>query len=302
MSIAKIRFGNVFIQDLNNNNRYDKDVDLVTDRADKPVDTATKYKAFHRVFRDLHVHTWRGLSLHHASEYLRLLDDAERASISGRVESLEQDLRRVRQVLLRLPTRYDSKWFNLLHKNALIKGIDVRFDEAEAGAKSGQDIERTKAAMIAAASYVAKLNHQFGMQMTFDQARANLLLSEAYEKGVPQEYLEAGRMAQSGDIEATRSLLTQIQGHIQEAYRDYHLPMIDDPKEGERLMIQAYRAKISKGYDEAMREALREKPSKAREILTRTQKYIQEANQKYKLGLVFDQAKADEISAVGNLP
>jgi len=293
-----VKVGDLLINDVNDNNLYDSGVDTVGDVIGQPLSPQQQATKLAEVLKSLKVSSWRGLPLGQAGDYLNYLSQAEILAPYGAVEMTSQNLNLAIDSVQGTTIPFDTKRADAAYQTALTQAVDLNFAEAEKIAKEGGSIDEAKNYLSSAATYVAELQQSFHSKIFFDMRRADAAMIEAYQKGIPNIYMQALREAAKGNIDAAKSDLQAVQGHIAEANRQFNLGLNYDRGQGDFIMKLAYIIGIASYYPFAQSFASKGLTQSTRTTLLKIQTLIAEANQNYNLGLTYDQARADGIMEV----
>src|SRR4029453_14093451 len=107
-------------------------------------------------------------------------------------------------------------------KTAYTNGIPPLYGKADLFAQAGQ-IEATHFELTRIQTFVQEANQFYNLGVTYDAARADQIMVDAYIKGIPLLYSRADQQAQRGQARRVRQILSSIQNHIQDANQNHNL-------------------------------------------------------------------------------
>jgi len=292
-----IEIRDVIVQDLNENNLYDSDIDEVTNRSGQILTPQEKSQKLNAILAELKAPEWKGLALSRVSIYLQCLRDAKNSAFLGEVQETHNSLGDAEEEARLLSLPFDSQQAFQWKHQALTNSMNSHLRIAQKAARIGGNAEEVKNALETAKQEATDLNRLYQDPVVFDQNAADQTLKTAFLNQIQHLYGEAAQSAKEGKIGTVKWNAKEIRYWIGEAYRRFNLRLRFDQTRVDRALKEAFTYGIPHEYKEAETLAAQGQTRQVRLFLTKIQSHIQEANQKFSLGISYDQKRADNIMA-----
>lgn len=293
--MSDIPIGPVVIQDLNQNNLFDPGVDAVVDPSGQPFSPAREAAELHQITQELGTSSWSGILLSDAATMINGLRDAATYAQQGNVPMLEFHLKEAELGAQKLGLPFPQTRADGILESGLQTGMAENFQNADAKAQTGQDIDGVEALLNEAVIHHQRLQSQFNFPAPFDQVRATSILKDAYQNGIPILELLAHSKAAAGDFLGAVSSFQDLKRLIPAANQKFGLPFIYNPAIVRKAVEGAFQAGNAQLYHNIHQAALRGHAILVRRRLRHLENQINTANAQFQLSLTFDAKRADSI-------
>jgi hypothetical protein len=293
-----IQFRDVTIQDINQNDRFDPELDRVTDHNGQTLSPEEKFLKLNSILAEIKATEWKGLSLNRVSLYLQSLQGAKDSAFLGRVQETQNTLSDAEEEARLLSLPFDSKQAFEWKHQALSNSLKAHLRWAEKDSRLGANFEEVQKLLEAAKQEACELNRVYHDPAGIAPHREEEILKTTIKNLVQHHYQEGEHYAKSGRISLARYSLKEVRYDIGKAYQLFHLRIPFDSNRANRIEKEALIYGIPADYKQAEKLASEGATRRARTLLIVIQSHIQQANQQFSLGYKFDQKRADEIMAV----
>lgn len=293
--MSDIPIGPVVIQDLNQNNLFDPGVDAVVDPSGQPFSPAREAAELHQITQELGTSGWSGILLSDAATMVNGLRDATAYAQLGNVPMVELRLKEAELGAQRLGLPFPQTRADNILESGLQTGMAENFQNADAKAQAGQDINGVEALLQDAAGYHRRLQSQFNFPLPFDQVRADGILKDAYQNGIPILELDAHGKAAAGDFFGAVSGFRELKRLIPAANLKFGLHFNYNPMLVRKAVENAFVIGNAQLYQNIHQAALRGHAILVRHRLRHLKNQISNANSQFQLNLSFDAKQADAI-------
>ncbi len=293
--MSDIAIGSVVIQDLNQNNLFDTGIDGVVDPSGQPFSPAREAAELHQITQELGASSWKGILLSDAAVMVNGLRDATAAAQQGNVVMVEFHLKEAEHGAQNLGLPFPQTRADSLLESGLRTGMAENFHNADAMAQAGQNIDSVEALLHDAAGYHQRLQSQFNFAAPFDQIRADSILKDAYQNGIPVLEHDAQAKAALGDFSGTFSDFQDLKRLIPAANQKFGLHFQYNPAQAGKAVGDSFKIGNAQLYQGIHQAALRGHAMSVRRRLRNLENQINSANAEFQLSLAFDRKQAASI-------
>jgi len=292
-----IRIQDVRIQDVNQNNLYDPEIDVVTGLQGETLSAPEKAKKLDSVLSTLKAPSWNGLALTRVSFFLESLHGAKSSAFLGKTLETHNCLTDAEAEAKILSIPFDRNEALQLSHQALQNAFKRDLLGAEKAARLGDPVQEVQDALEKIKKEARELDVNFHDRVAFDEGRADQILKTTFGNRINRLYAEARKAAKAGNIPTSRWKLREIHILVAGANSRWNSRLLYNQTWGDQILKQAFVLGIPREYKEAEALAGRGQTKKVRALLLLIQSHIREANQIFSLGIIYDKARADEIMA-----
>ena len=297
VQMSDIAIGSVVIQDVNQNNLFDSGLDGVVDPLGQPFSPVQEAAELHQITQELGASSWKGIFLSDAAVMVNGLRDADAAAQQGHVSKVEFHLKAAERGAQNLGLSFPQTRADLILESALRTGMGENFQNADAMAQAGQNINEVEALLNEAAAHHQRLQSQFNFPAPFDQIRADSILKDAFQNGIPVLERDAQIKAAAGDFFGTLSGFQDLKRLIPTANQKFGFTFQYNPAQAQRAVGNAFQIGHAQIYQNIHQAALRGQAIWVRHRLRNLENQINTANSEFQLSLAFDSKQADLILA-----
>lgn len=295
--MSDITIGSVVIQDVNQNNLFDAGVDGVVDPSGQPFSPIKEAAELHQITQELGTSSWKGILLSDAAVMVNGFRDATDAAQQGNVATVEFHLKEAERGAQNLGLAFPQTRADSILESALRNGMTENFQNADAMAQAGQNINGVEALLNEAAGHHQRLQTQFNFPFPFDQIRADSILKDAFQNGIPALEQGAQTKAAAGDFFGALSDFQDLKRLIPVANQKFALYFQYNPSQAQKAVRDAFQIGHAQIYQNIHQAALRGQAMLVRHRLRNLENQINAANSEFQLSLAFDSKQADSILA-----
>ncbi len=290
----ELRIGRLFIQDLNQNDRYDPAVDRVRDEAGRPLSGPEQARALQAILGEIRAPSWRGLSLAKVEAYASALTEARETAARGEVDRSQSANAQAERLAKGLGLPFDAARARAQRRQALQIAVRRGMEAAEKLSARADSADLVKSALDEVYGLSEDLRKEFALS-AYDGGRAGRILERAYRKTIEGWMDQARAQAKAVDLQGALIGLNLAEHYAHEAQSNLGIHLYPDPREVEALALQVYGEGLEKEYLRAEEQAALGNAKVTRNILAYIRDQVREANQKYRFQFSVDEPRCDRI-------